>query len=106
MHIYVLFKYVCIYTYIHTYIYVYIYIHIHTYIHTCIHTYIHTCIHIHIYIGVGGGREATLEILYSFDAALDARYQGTQFTCFTSTKVQMLTLLSMRDTKAPSGMMR
>ncbi len=59
---------------------------IHAYIHTYIYTYIHTC---NIYVSL------TVQVLPNFASAFSCCRRmgtGTQFTCFTGTKVQILTL--------------
>jgi hypothetical protein len=77
--------YIYTYTYLCIYIYIYVYIYMHIYIYTCIYiyTYIHTYIYIyiHTYIHIYLLRPAPRE------RASSRKPEGTQFTCFTSTKV-------------------
>ncbi len=72
---------VCVCVCVYMYIYVYIYIHIHIYMY----------IFIHIHIMQSGAER--YEGAWEYDRpCLPAEWpSGTQFTCFTSTKVQILT---------------
>ncbi len=93
----------------HTFMYAYIYIQVveitatlgtcaklpvYTYIHLCMHTYI--CIQVvemTATLGTCAKLPASNQLVEFFSAALlssDDAVAGTQFTCFTSTKVQIL----------------
>ncbi len=97
-------------TYMHTYIYTCIHTYIRLYMPACIHAYIHTHTHTHtlththslthslthththstppLHLAVWKGRLETAEWLLTVCNNL---HYGTQFTCFTGTKVQILT---------------
>ena len=84
---------------IYIYIYVFIYIYIHIYIYT--YTYIYIYIYIYIYSPAvkGGCAQRALE----FAGEECEQKPGTQFICFTSTKVQILTLEELRGRGARGG---
>ena len=69
---------VCVYTYVCIYV--------------CMYTRMYVCIYIHTQAGKEGLAAAVAE-LFGSDASWEAAVNtlGAQFTCFTSTKVQILT---------------
>ena len=86
----------CMHTYMHAHMPAIIHTNIHTCIHSCIHQSIHTC------ISVWKARLIAEELIairlwtgpnfYEYNRVL----RGTQFTCFTGTKVQIMTRISLR----------
>ncbi len=90
IHIYI-YTYTYLYTYTYTYTHIYIHIYIYIYAHTHTHIYIHICVY--VYRCVKMLFQDAAELLWRVEHHADGTVclTGAQFTCFTGTKVQILT---------------